>query len=180
MKNLRRWIKRTIAEWLLKDEIAALNERSAQSSGALSDIITLVTDCLPKTEAESSRLADVQNVEDYDFPTTICEYVELHKIAEAVLSRILSSADRVRSEPSFFRHPWEEKLWAGYKGRRIDACASEKPCLTLAAELSDRVWHIQHIQDEGPVNSKAAPAKPRPIWENATEGRERREFQMGD
>jgi hypothetical protein len=142
--TLRRLIKRKIAEWFLSDEIAALNERSAQSSGALSDIITLVTDCLPKTQTEDSRLADCGS-EDYDMPTTLAEYVELHKIAEAVLSRIMCSADRVRSAPSYFRHDWEEKLWSDYLGRRIDACASRIPCMTLAGRLSDRTWHVEHI-----------------------------------
>lgn len=153
--TLRRLIKRKIAEWFLSDEIAALNERSAQSSGALSDIITLITDCLPKTETEESRLRDVTNVEDYDFPTTISEYVELHKVAEAVLSRILSSADRVRSAPSYFRHEWEEKLWAAYLGRRINACASQEPCVKLAGQLSDRTWHVGHISDPGDPKAQA-------------------------
>jgi len=157
--TIRRWIKLKIAELFLRDEIAALNDRNSHASGALSDILTLVTDGLPKMESEESRLRDVEHLEDYEFPTSIREYVELHKVAEAVLSRILCSADRVRSTPSYFRHEWEEKLWAGYLGKRIDACATREPCLTVAGKLSDRVWHVSHIQDPDP-DSKAMSAKP--------------------
>ena len=75
----------------------------AQARGALSDIAGLVTDCVPK-----------------DAPP------QMHELCESVLGRILSSGDRRRSRPSWFRHEWERKLWERYESGEIKACAYPK------------------------------------------------------
>jgi hypothetical protein len=95
-------------------KIRRLDKKLGHASGALADIQTIVTDCVGK-----------------DDPARV------HELSEVILSRILTSADRPRTKPSWFRHAWEEKLWCEYLGGKLKACASDKPCIDVAEALAD-------------------------------------------
>lgn len=88
------------------------HEKLAHASGALSEIYTLVTSCVA-----------------IDAP------IEVHELAEAVASRILSSAHKVHSAPAWFVHGWEERLWAEFESGKIHACGTDKPCNRIATQL---------------------------------------------
>lgn len=63
--------------------------------------------------------------------------LRLHEVAAAVLGRILCSADRVRIEPSWYRHDWEQQEWERYLNGDKKACASQsESCLAQARRLS--------------------------------------------
>jgi hypothetical protein len=90
------WMARTF----LRAEVEAMQDRIAAANGALSDIVVIVTSCVPvKGDAETK------------------------KIAESVLHRILSSSCGPSSPPSWFRHAWEERLWGEHERGEIRACA---------------------------------------------------------
>ena len=96
----------------LRAVVVALDKQRSQATGALDDINGLVTSCVGDDDP-----------------------VRLHKISEAVLSRILSSADRPRTRPSWFKHKWERKLWEEYENRQTKACASQRACKDVADAL---------------------------------------------
>lgn len=161
MNIVKKWLKRWIAETFLHDEIAALNESLAQARGALSEVSTIVTSCVPVDVCADNQPKDQ---EGYEFPMSVPEHQELHKIAEAVLNRILCSGDTNRSGPTWYRFPWEEKLWKAYNADLIGACASETSSRKLGTKLSNTAWLINHINfdDEQPV--KSAPLHRQPLF----------------
>lgn len=66
-------------------------DRWAQSSGALHDIRTVITDTIPDS-------ADA----------------EVKSVAEAILRRFLQSSDQTHNPPGFFRSEWEGGAWNAY------------------------------------------------------------------
>ena len=99
-----------------KSKTLVLEERLSHASGALADITILVTSCVPKEKHGNEKL---------------------HQTAEAVLSRILCSADSVKRRPSHYIHDWEEKLYEEYFSGKLKACASEEPCVDIANSVID-------------------------------------------
>lgn len=95
--------------------VEKLEERLAQASGALSDILNLVTDSVPAVDASP----------------------ELVEMCEFILGRILTSADRPRNKPGWYRHGWERKRWEKYLSGETKACAHpETACLEWAKFLT--------------------------------------------
>ena len=89
-------------------------ERLGHASGALSDIYGLATDCVPKGASP-----------------------EIQDIFKTIVSRILSSAHKVQTPPSWYRFPWEEEQWRKYLSGEMKACASDLPCIEIASRLQD-------------------------------------------
>lgn len=92
-------------------EIERLKIRLSHASGALSDIQSIATDCVKSSDAASAA------------------------IGEAILNRILCSADMVRNPPRRYCHAWEQMLWEKYLSGELKACASDNPCRMEAEEL---------------------------------------------
>ena len=150
MNPLKKWFKQWIARTFLRAEIGALNNQRSAACGALSDILGLVTDCVPVPVLMKNKAGE-NLLDDYDRPGEIPEHQELHKIAKAVLERVLSAGDTARTGPSFFRHDWESKAWNDYNALRINACATERPAATVGRERSHTasILNFIDVDDSG-------------------------------
>jgi hypothetical protein len=93
----------------------ALEERLSQAGGALSDILVLLTSCVARGD----------------------DAVKLESIISATHRRILESADRPRTRPSWDRHIWEKRNWDEFDNSRIHACGTDRPVKDVAMELMD-------------------------------------------
>jgi hypothetical protein len=91
---------------------SSIHSQLSHASGALSDIQIIVTSCVPK---------DANG--------------KLKEIASAVLQRILCSANKVHSKPSWYIHDWEKELWKKYLNGDFKACATDIPCIQEADRL---------------------------------------------
>jgi hypothetical protein len=105
--------------------IRATCRRLSHASGALSDIMTLVTSCVPRDASP-----------------------EVRRLAEGVLRRILASADHVRSAPSYYIHGWEETAWRDYLDGGAKGCAEDRPCLDAAKQYAEHarwswIWELR-------------------------------------
>jgi len=135
MNPIKKWFKQWVAQTFLRAEIGALNNQRSAACGALSDILGLVTDCVPVPVVMKNKAGE-NLLEDYDRPGEIPEHQELHKIAKAVLERVLSAGDTARTGPRWFRHDWEKKAWDDYNSLRVNACASIWPAATVGRARS--------------------------------------------
>jgi len=90
-----------------------LEDRLSHANGALGDIMVLCTSCVPKNPSQE----------------------ELVNIMSAIHQRILCSASKEQSPPSYFRHEWERKHWEAYLNGQTKACATDRPCIEVAKEL---------------------------------------------
>jgi len=93
-------------------DIQDLEKRLSHANGALEDIRTLATSCVGKDDPE-----------------------QLHKFAQAILERILTSASSEWSEPGWYRHEWEEELWERYLSGDLKACATDAPSIEVSRSL---------------------------------------------
>ena len=80
-------------------EIAKLEYSLGHANGALSDIRTIVTDCVGKGDPE-----------------------RLHEICSTVYDRILSSDSKSHCRPGWFKHEWEQKLFEKYASGKFEPC----------------------------------------------------------
>ena len=101
--------------WVRRRRFEAQSERLVHASGALGDIGELVTSCV-----------------------TVGVDGEFRDICKTILGRILSSAHREHSKPTWYRHDWEEAEFIDYFQGRTKACASDEPCRVVALQLKQR------------------------------------------
>jgi len=90
-----------------------LEKRLSQASGALNDIMTLLTSCVMKGD----------------------DATKLESVISACHRRILESTDRPRKRPSWFRHTWEKTDWEDYDDHLIGAAGSDGSAKNVATRL---------------------------------------------
>lgn len=79
-----------------------IEKQLAHASGALDDIYVLATSCVAPNAARST-----------------------HELAQAVIRRLLCSADQPRKPPPRFAHDWERELWRQHESGEIQACGED-------------------------------------------------------
>ena len=103
---------KSLAAWLLKNELSALKTRLSEASTALDNIANKAV------AVEKEAVAEV------------------HTFAQSVLKDVLSSADKVRTKEGPFVNEWTQKLYLDYQGAltKVELVATKAEALVKKTE----------------------------------------------